>query len=266
MTLSNLGVFRQEAGRADAEEPLRSSVKIAQELAASKTAARQDRQYLAIAHNNLGEALRDWGRNTEASKEFQESILGLEALAAENSTVVEDRYYLGYIYEQQSKLLVKMAKLAEAKLAMEKAVARQKEAVKLTDGKSIVYRTALAGHLSGLAVLCLPLGDYDGTMQAAVELAKTAPDPGQGCLDAARILARSASQIQSDTKITSSRKDELERKFLGRTVVMLREAIDVNTKLAESIKNDPVFKELRNRPEFQTMLSSLVDLGRNNSR
>jgi tetratricopeptide (TPR) repeat protein len=266
MTLSNQGVSRQEAGRADAEEPLRSSVKIAQELASGKTAARKDRQYLAIAHNNLGEALRDWGRNAEARKEFQESVDGLEAIVAENSATVEDRYYLGYIYEQQSKLLTRMDKLTEAKLAMEKAVARQSEAVKLTDGKSLVYRTALTGHLTGLAELCLTLGDYDAAMQAAVNLAKAAPDSGQGCFNAAKILARAASQIQADTKLTSSRKEELGRKFLGRTVVMLREAIDLNTKLAESIKNDPVFKELRDRPEFQTMLSSLVDLGRGSSR
>jgi tetratricopeptide (TPR) repeat protein len=266
MTLGNQGDFRQGAGRADAEEPLRSSVQLARELAAGKTPARQDRQYLAIARNNLGEALRDRGRNAEACQQFEESVAGLEALVTENSAAVEDRYYLGYIYEQQAKLLVKMDKLAEAKLAFEKAVARQKEAVKLTDGKSRVHRTALAGHLAGLADLCLTVGEYDAAMQAAVDLAKAAPDSGQGCLDAAKILARSASRIQADAKLARARKDELGRKFLGRTVVMLREAIDANTKLAESIRNDPVFKELRDRPEFQTMLSSLVDLGRNGAR
>ena len=77
MILSNQGLSRLESGRTDAEEPLRSSIEIAQELVSNKTAARNDRQYLAIAHNNLGEALRDWGRNGEAGKEFQESIKGL---------------------------------------------------------------------------------------------------------------------------------------------------------------------------------------------
>ena len=177
MTLSNQGVFRQDAGRGNAEEPLRSSVVIAQELAFGKHAARKDRQYLAIAHNNLGEAFRDWGRNAEARKEFQEALQGLETLVAENLTAVEDRFYLGYIYEQQGKLLVKMDLTPEAKLAMEKAVACQKEAVKLTDGKSLQYRAALAGHLTGLADLCLTLSDYEGVMQAAVELAKAPPIP-----------------------------------------------------------------------------------------
>lgn len=56
------------------------------------------------------------------------------------------------------------------------------------------------------------------------------------------------------------------RKFLGRTLVLLREAVDANTKLANLIKNDPVFKELRDRPEFQIMLSNLVDLGQDGRR
>ena len=266
MILSNQGVFRNDAGRAKAEEPLRSSVAIAQELAAGKHPARKDRQYLAIAHNNLGEALRDWGRNAEARKEFQDSLQGLETLVAENPATVEDRYYLGYIYEQDGKLLVKMGLSTEAKLAMEKAVARQKEAVKLTDGKSLPHRAALAGHLSGLADICMTLGDYDGVMRAAVELAKAAPDSAQGCLDAAKILAQCATRLQADSKLTPARKDELGRQFLGRTVVLLREAVDANSKLAKQIKNDPVFNDLRERPEFQTMLSSLVERGGSGSR
>ena len=132
--------------------------------------------------------------------------------------------------------------------------------------KSSTIAQSLVGHLSGLADLCLTLGDYEAAMQAAVDLAKAAPNSGQGCLEAARILARAANRIQADTKLANSRKDELGRKFFGRTVVMLREAIDVNAKLAKSIKNDPAFKELRDRPEFQTMLSSLVDLGLGGSR
>ena len=225
-----------------------ASVAIAQELAAGKHAARKDRQYLAIAHNNLGEALRDWGRNAEARKEFQDSLQSLETLVAENPAAVEDRFYLGYIYEQEGKLLVKMNLAADAKPALEKAVLNQQEAVKLTDGKSLPHRAALAGHLTGLADLCLTLGDYDGVAQAAVKLAKAAPDSGQGCFDAAKILAGCASRIQADSKLTPARQTELGRQILGRTVILLREAIDANTKLADQIKNDPVFKKLARSP------------------
>lgn len=266
MTLSNLGVFRQEAGRPNAEEPLRSSVAIAQELASGKNATRKDRQYLAISRNNLGEALRDQGRHDEARGEFHQAIDGLEGLVAENPAGAENRFYLGYVYEQQGKLLARMNQTAAARIAMEKAVASQKQAVKQTDGKLVAYRSALAGHLTGLADVCLTLGDYEGVLQSAVDLARATPDPAQGCLDAAKILAQGQGRLQADAKLALPRKDELGRKFLGRTLVLLREAVDANTKLADLIKNDPVFKQLRDRPEFQIMLSNLVDLGREGGR
>ena len=155
MTLSNQGIFRQAVGRNDSEEPLRSSIKIAEELASSKTAARKDRQHLAMARSKLGETLRDSGRNSEANVEFDKSLAGLETLVAHDATALEDRFHLGYIYEQQGKLLLKMNKLSQAKLAIEKAVGREREAVKLTEGKSPAHRAALSGHLKWLADVCL---------------------------------------------------------------------------------------------------------------
>ncbi len=204
MTLSNQGVFRHEAHRLDAEGPLRSSVHLARELASGKNPAHKDRQYLAIAHNNLGEALRDRGRNDEAWSEFQQAVEGLDHLVAERPGVVEDRFYLGYINEQMSKLLVQMNQPAEARTALAKAVASQKEAVKLTDGRSPLHRATLASHLKALAEVCLPLRDYDAVHQAAVDLARTTPDPSEGCLSAARLLARCASQLQADLKLTTA--------------------------------------------------------------
>ena len=110
------------------------------------------------------------------------------------------------------------------------------------------------------------LDDYEAILMSTIDLVKAAPDAGQGSFDAAKILARAASRIQADAKLNPSRKDELARKFLGRTVMMLREAIDANTQLAALIKNDPVFKELREHREFEIMLSSLVDVARGRAR
>ena len=118
------------------------------------------------------------------------------------------------------------------------------------------------GHLRLLADVCLVLGAYDDAMHTAADLPKYATQQGQAYLDAARILARCVSQAQSDRNLTLARRDEIARKYLGRTVVMLREAIDANSRLAEPMKTDPIFKGLRERPEFQSMLNSVVDLGK----
>ena len=170
--------------------------------------------------------LAEAGKYAEAAAEFRESLAALEAIVARSPASVDDRFYLAHVSEQQGKLLAATGKPADARLAFEKAVTHEKEAVKLTDGKVAAYRSALVEHLTALADTCTTLADYDAAVQAAIDLAKAAPDPGQGHYEAARILARSAAAIQGDAKLASARKEELTRKCLGRTVVMLREAID----------------------------------------
>ena len=260
--LSNQGEFRRAARRPGAEASLRESITIAQELASRKPAARNDRQFLAIAQNNLAEALAGQNQMKDAEKLFTESLSGLERLGTEVPTAIDTQSYLGYVAEQQGNLLAKINRPAEAKLALEKAVSHQKQAVNLSGGQLPTYREMLAGHLRLQADVCLVLGAYDDAMYAAVDLPKYTSQQGQGYFDAARILARCVSQAQSDRNLTPDRRDEIARRYLGRTVVMLREAIDANSKLAEPMKTDPLFKGLRERPEFQTMLNNVVDLGK----
>jgi tetratricopeptide (TPR) repeat protein len=266
MVLSNQGEFRRASHRPGSEASLRESITIAQELAARQPAARDDRQFLAIAQNNLAEVLEGQNKVKDAEMLFTESLSGLERLGTEVPTAIDTQNYLGYVAEQQGKLLAKTHRPEEAKLAFEKAVTHQKRAVSLSDGRSTSCREMLAGHLRLLAEVCSVLGAYDDAVRAAVDLPKYAPQQGQGFLDAARILARCVSQAQSDRNLTPARRDEIAQRCLGRTIVMLREAIDANAKLAEPMKTDPIFKELRERPEFQSMLSSVVDLGKDTTR
>jgi serine/threonine-protein kinase len=259
-TLSNQGSIRQESKRPNAEEPLRASIEISTRLANRPNASLKDREYLAIAQNNLGELFRDQKRPADAEPLFQKSLDHLKRIVAENPKAAEDRFYVGYVGEQLGKTLLTLDRPADARLALEQAVAAQKEAIQLTGGKRLDYKALLASHLSALADACLRLDDHEAVMRTASELARAATDPGQGSLEAARILARCAGRIQADTRLDQARREDLGRKCLGRTVVMLREAVDVSPKLADSVKNDEAFKALLSRPEFQAMLNTLVDL------
>jgi serine/threonine protein kinase len=259
--LVNLGDFRSSRSKPGAEQTQRDAVELARELASRQPPARIDRQNLALAQNNLADTLRNAGKLEDARRIFAESVAGLEALAAEVPTAIETQNYLGYVAGQQGELLARMGQPTDARTALEKAVEHQKAAIKLTDGSVPAYREMLVAHLGALAGTDLSLGAYDEAIRTAIELAKAHPTPGQGYLDAAKLLARCATQVQGDTSLAVARRDALGRNCLGRTVVMLREAIDANARLAESIKSDSVFKGLLERPEFQTMLSSLVNLG-----
>ena len=106
--------------------------------------------------------------------------------------------------------------------------------------------------------------EYGDAAATALEIPGALPgsERSRGCLDAARILARVSAQAGSDAKLKPSERDELGAKYLPRTVVLLREAIDGDPGLGERIKTDKEFSEIRSRPEFTTMLNSLVDVKR----
>ena len=87
--------------------------------------------------------LENSGRNADAAGLFTRSIDGFEALASESPKVAETQNYLGYVYEQQGKLLAKTGQGDKAKLALERAITHQRQAIKLTDGKLRAYRTML---------------------------------------------------------------------------------------------------------------------------
>ena len=124
-------------------------------------------------------------------------------------------------------------------------------------------RTLLGSHLVDLANVNLKLAAYKDAANNALELPQAVPSDqrGQGCLDAARILARLVFQASVNDKLAQAERDRLTRQYLGRTIILLREASDFNPKLADQIKNDPDIKVLESRAEFQTILNSLVKLG-----
>ena len=96
--------------------------------------------------------------------------------------------YLGYVCEQQGKLLVKTAHPDKARTVFEKAAAHQRQAVALTEGRIRDYRTALGGHLAELAEVCLALHDYDATIAAVIEMHKAVPGGGNTCYAPPRSL------------------------------------------------------------------------------
>jgi tetratricopeptide (TPR) repeat protein len=263
--LSNLGSVRQAGGRADAEEPIRKAIAIAQSLADRKPPARGDARSLAIAQGTLAEALE--ARNARATDDeaaglFREAVDRMTRLVDEAPGEHMDRFYLGYFLEHQGKLLAKLGKPAEAKKALESAVAHQDEAVRITDGKAPAYRETLLSHLETLAELDLSLAAYDDARKAALRMPKAANAPGAVHVAAAEILARIARRVHDDTGLDASLRNDLERKCLGSVVVMLREALDADPKLADRIKAEAAFKDLLDRPEFQALLGDLVDAGK----
>ena len=121
----------------------------------------------------------------------------------------------------------------------------------------------LGEQLLELAQANIKLEDYKAAAANALEVPNAVPNSahGQGCLDAARVLARLVTRVDADQKLPQGDRKQSTRNYLGRTIVFLREAIDSDPKLADQIKNDADIKTLESRPEFQTIMNTLVNLG-----
>ncbi|MGO9921023.1 MAG: protein kinase domain-containing protein [Isosphaeraceae bacterium] len=257
--LCNLGTLK----RPGAEQALRDSITISQSLSDRKPSGIEDRHNLAVAQSNLGDLLVDLKRPAEAGPLLAQSVANLEKLVNEAPKASDYQSHMGIVLELQGKCLDQNNEPALAKATLENAVEHQRQAVRLSKNGP-AYRELLGGHLIELANLNLKLGAYQEAAAHALEVPNAVPasNRAQGCLDAARTLARLISQATADRKLAQNERDQLTRKYLGRAVVLLREVIDTNAMLAVRIKQDPDIKSLESQPEFQTIMNSMVDLGR----
>jgi eukaryotic-like serine/threonine-protein kinase len=257
--LSNLGHLR----RPGAEDAFKRSIGLSANLAESKPLVLADIHSLAIAQNNLAQLFVEQKRLPEAEALFAQSVTGFEKLATQAPKSIDYQKHFGYVLEKQAGLMAQTGKIVEAKTALASAVDHQRQAMKLSRNRADV-RELLGSHLLELAQINLKLGAYKDAAANALDLPNAVPASArdQGCFDAARILARLVSQVDSDGKLTPDERQQLTRNYLGRTVVLLREAVDTNPKLADQIKADSDIKVLRSHPEFQAIMNTLVSVGK----
>jgi serine/threonine protein kinase len=256
--LNNLGGLH----RPGAEKAFRDSIALSTRLTEQQASANTDIHNLAIAQLNLGSLLIDEKRLPEAGPLLTQSIANFEKLVASAPTAIDFQSNFGVVLSVNGKWLDQTGKTPEGKLALETAVEHQRTAVKLSKN-SPACRELLGSHLADLADVNLKLGAYEQSARVALDIPKAVSSTGRadGCFTAARILARLVTKVSGDVKLTQAERDRLTQSYLGRTAVLLREAIDTDPKLAEQIKIDASIKSLQARPEFRTIMNTLVNIG-----
>jgi tetratricopeptide (TPR) repeat protein len=261
--LNNLGDLQRESGSPQAESTLRRAIEIFDVLVKRTPPAPKDRHNLAIAHNNLGELLVKLNRLDDAGKLFEQSVADFEKLVAEAPNSTDFHSQLGMILANEAGLLDQIGKPDGARDFLKRAVKHQQQAAVLSKNREDI-RSQLGKHLIQLAGIELELGAYGEAATSALAIPRAFPmsERSQGCLAAARILAGVSRKAGADTKLTQSQREEFGATYLPRTIVLLREAIDARPELGERIKTEEEFREIRSRPEFTTMLNSLVDVKR----
>ncbi len=276
--LSQLGLLHRDG----AEDAFRRSVAISEKLLAGKAGTATDRYNQAVAQNNLADYLspepwpplaiagnQDAGRPAvrperlpDAGRYFAQSVANFEKLVADVPKSMDFRQVFGIVLVGRAGWFDRTGKLADARAALVAAIEQQRQAVALSNNAP-VCRLKLAEHLIRLADANRKLGAYDEAARLALEVTRTVPSDNrpEACYDSARALARLIAQADADNKLHQADRERLARTYLGRTALLLREAIDSGPKLAEQIKADPDIKILQTRPQFQTIMNTLVNVG-----
>ena len=255
--LNNLG----DLHRPGAEKAFGDSIVLSTHLLAHQPPANKDLHNLAIAQNNLADLLVTEKRLTDAEPLFAQSVANFEKLVAKAPKAIDFQSHFGIVLSLQGKLFAQTGKTGEGRTALESAIEHQQKAAELAKRENDPYRQLLGAHLLDLADVNLKLNAYDRAAKVALEIPKTVPasNRAEGCLDAARVLARLVNRASTDEKLSQEERNRLTRNYLGRTAVFLREVVDTDPKLAEQIKADADIKLLKSRPEFQTIMDTLVN-------
>jgi eukaryotic-like serine/threonine-protein kinase len=258
----NLGSLRSDQNRPDAEEPLLRAMASAERLIAKNLSSNEGEHYRAIAQLDLGDLYLKQKRLPSAEKLLTSAVANFEKLAAKAPNLIDFQSNFGVALATQAKWLDAAGKPADARTVLANAINHQRSAMRLSKN-GYAYRLLVGEHQIELAKLNLKLRAYDEGAQLALEVPRTVPSSkrAEGCFDAARTLARLVTLASSDDKLAAADRDRLTRSYLGRTIVLLREAIDISPTLAIEMKTDPDITQLEARPEFKTIMTTLVDLG-----
>jgi eukaryotic-like serine/threonine-protein kinase len=257
----NLGSLRGDQNRPDAEEPLLRALAFAESLITKKSSSNEGEHYRAIAQLDLGDFYLKQHRFPEAEKLLASSVANFEKLATKAPNSIDFQSNFGVALATQAKSLEAAGKPADARTVLTSAISHQRSAMRLSKN-GYAYRVLVGEHQIELAKVNLKLRAYDEGAQLALEVPRTVPGSkrAQACFDTARTLARLVTLASNDAKLATTERDRLTRTYLGRTVVLLREAIDTSPTLAIQMKSDPDIRQLEARPEFKAVMITLVDL------
>ena len=261
MVLINQGALQLTVNRPQAEKTLREAIGVSEKLAKRESPSRDDRRNLASIQANLGELMIQLARYRDSEPYLASAKAGFESLVAAEPRSILSQSFLGIVMEMEGRLLRQTGKPQQAKIALDAAIVHQRRAVELSHNAPS-FREQLGSHLLELANVDLELGLFDEAGTIAVELPTVVPrsQRPQGCVDAARILARVIDRIGGDAKRPQSERDRITRNYCGRLALFLREAIDADPKLVDPIKADTDIKQIASRPEFHEIMDSLVHL------
>ena len=103
----------------------------------------------------------------------------------------------------------------------------------------------------------IALGDHAAASASALQLAEAAVQPANDVYQAAGFLARCVPLADQDRQLPDAERQEVSRSYADRAVATLRQAVQHGFKDVALLKTDEAWQPLRQRPDFQKLLTGL---------
>jgi serine/threonine protein kinase len=228
---NNLSIVLKDQGQlAPAEAALRKSITLREELARDFPSILENSAALGAAYANLGVFLREQG-HAEASLEwFAKGMYVLKAILKRANNLGYVRQYLRRTYSGRAKALERLG--------------RQREAVRDWDQTIVLDDGHLGLFYQGRRALCR--GDAAEAVALACRQAQARRVKSGTIYDCARICARAAAAVRKNSA--------LREEYAGRSLSLLRQAMDAGYKAGNDLWTDDAFELLRGRKEFQQLV------------
>jgi tetratricopeptide (TPR) repeat protein len=214
---------------------------------------------LGVVHYNLGEHLAEAGDPEAGEPEYAEGARLLARAATGPDGSAETRHMAAVAATDYAGLLVARGATDEAIAALQGAIPLARDAA--AEAPAAPHLIALFNASSALVDALLSSGRYLEESEVASGLAESVP--GQLALRSrsAVLLARCIGAIRGDSGLDPAEADRLERDAGDRAVAQVRVALDAGYNPESLRKLADQFGPLRDRPDFDALLSPEAEPG-----
>jgi tetratricopeptide (TPR) repeat protein/tRNA A-37 threonylcarbamoyl transferase component Bud32 len=265
---NNLGTLWCKSNPEQAEQAYQQAVTIQRRLAADFPSVPEYESDLARTLDNQANLLKNTNQPDQAKAAYAEALAIYQKQAAEFPTLPECQSGLGATLNDWAGLLRRTGgrkDLLEAKGLLEKAIRHQQAALRYKP-QHPQYVQFLCKHYGVLADTLVQLRDHGAAATAAAELANLTARiddvPGaqwQVYFRAASLLARCVPLAENDPLLSEAQQRATTQRYAEQAMNWLRQAIAKGYKDAKRLQEVPDLASLRQRPDFENLLSALRD-------
>jgi serine/threonine-protein kinase len=253
-SLYNLGLLLAVTQRPQlAEQAYRESLALSERLRDDFPEFPDYRQKIALTKLNLALVLEKTDLPA-AERTYRDALDIQESLAASFPRVFEYRLALGRTLYTFAGLHIRRGELANARRLLERAILQHRAALEF-NGRSYSCREFLRDDHGVLAVVLLRLGEHGLAAKAAAELPRILPDNAFEYARSAGFLAECAVQAKRDEKLEEAQRHEREEDYSRRAVDLLRRAFESGQLRDPTLLEQPEFRQLRSRDDFNRLKS-----------